>query len=758
MADPAQDNRQKGGLDIAAQREKLKASFGGGLARMRGQAPEAPSPAMQTPQTHQERPSGRLLPALMQLVEIEAHDEALAILKRDETLQEGMSHQGLTSSFVSAGLQLKIEEIALEKLKSKTLPAVALTLGGRVIILLSYDGETLSFAENNILKTLPAKGLKEFGAAVIFSIARLEEAPQSAGLSRGASHVGMGENWPGFFKAAWTNMLANERPLLYQMGAAGVLSYFMMLALPMFTMAVYDRIIPHMAMETLWALGIGVFLALCLDLALRHVRQKLQDAAGLSMAQFLEGTLFRKIMRTRLQSAPEQPVQVQHSLKELESLAGLLPQVTVSVLIDIPVFILLLTFLAYLGGPIMLVPLLGVVAVAGLQAFYFEKSAKANAAVFLAGQKQLGFIHEVIEGLERNKALNATSFLSRQWERLMGDYAMKAHESRHMSALLSQTSLILTQMVILFVLIVGVYQVRDGAMSMGALIASILLVGRAVSPMTMCVSSLMRLMQMQKTIGWIDAMMAAPEESAARQAKVSPRPSFAFENVSLTYEGAHRPALHGLNLAITAGEKIAVIGRTGSGKSSLLRLLARLDEPSGGMIRLDGYNIVQYDPSVVRLMAGYCGQTPTRFDGTIWHNLTFGLSQVNEAAMERACRITGVAGFVASQPEGYGFKVGPRGERLSGGERQAIALARSLAVSPKLLLLDEPTAPFDTQGEQEFIAGLASMLEGRTLIIATHRLPILKLVDRVILLDKGQVVADGSRQEVIAKLTRAAGQ
>ena len=535
---------------------------------------------------------------------------------------------------------------------------------------------------------------------------------------------------------------------------ASAIGYVLMLALPLFTMAVYDRVIPHMAMETLWALGIGVILALVLDFALRNVRLRLSDAVSLSATNFLQGLLFHKILRTRSQHAPQQPAPVQQGLREIECLAQLMPQAIVSLAIDAPFFLALVMFLAVLGGPIALAPLVGLCGVCLLQLLHFRNAAKSNGALFQTGQKQAGLVGELVEGLDRIKALGAVAHVSKLWDRLTGSHLMQLHENRVTGGLTAQGGVIVTQLVTVMVLIIGVYEVRAGQMSMGALIACILLVGRTVAPMAACVTLIMRLMHMKKTISWLDEIMTAKDESVAGEAKANPCPDYAFENVSFAYEGSERPSLANLTFRINHGERIAIIGRSGSGKSTLLKLLARIEEPSGGLLRLDGFNIVQYEASRVRAMAGYAAQSPVLFEGSLWQNLTFGMQSPDRADVEQICRMTGVARFAADHPEGFGMQVGARGERLSGGERQAVALARTLLSSPDMLLLDEPTAAFDTQGEEEFILGLAAWLGQRSLVIATHRLPVLKLVDRIILLDKGQVVADGSRQDVLEKLSR----
>ena len=625
------------------------------------------------------------------------------------------------------------------------MPCAALLPDGRVLILLGWDGQKLQCAEGQRIISLSKERLKTLGKATFFQLKELH----------GSQMVENGATWQGFYKASWAYLANNERQLLGLMALCAGLSYILMLAVPLFTMAVYDRVIPHLAFETLWALAIGVVVALGVDFMLRNVRHTLQDAAGLSLNSYFQGLIVRQLFGARPDSLETSSQGVQQAVREVEGFSLLVPVALVAVAIDFPFFLVLLGFVATLGGPVMLAPLVAVIGVCLLQALSFKKASKSNSELYKQTQERQGLALEMVEGRERIKALGAAGTFSKRWQRNIGKISRTGHESRHLAAVMGQANMVVTQLVIVAVLIIGTYQVAASKMSMGALIACILIIGRSVGPVTAAVISVMRLFHMSGSFAEVNRLIAATQEPGQAFAKPALKANIHFENVTLSYPHAHRPALNGINLTLSEGERVALIGRSGSGKSSLLKMMARLALQSQGIVRLDGYNIEQYPAHEVQSFATYAGQHPHLFAGTVWYNLTYGLENIDTQKLEEICRITGVHRFLADHPEGWGMQLGPNGEGLSGGERQALALSRSLVNAGPLLLLDEPTAAFDTQGEEEFIAAMPEFLNGRTFVLATHRLPVLKLVNRIVVLDKGRIVEDGPKDAILAKLMRA---
>jgi ATP-binding cassette subfamily C protein LapB len=309
------------------------------------------------------------------------------------------------------------------------------------------------------------------------------------------------------------------------------------------------------------------------------------------------------------------------------------------------------------------------------------------------------------------------------------------------------------------VLIIGAYEISAGNMTVGGLSTCSLLVGRIIGPIGQLVSVIHRMMQSRAMLKSLAADAKFQSEAAGDDSgamRTPTRCALRLKDVSFSYADQGTLQLDGLSCTIQPGERVAIVGRSGSGKSTLLRLIARLAEPNKGAVLLDDFDVRQYAPSDLRKALGYMGQTPGLVDDTLMRNLTFGLDRLDPARFDLMMRLTGVADFAAAHPRGFAMEVGPRGERLSGGERQSVALARVLLADPQALLLDEPTSSMDTMLEARLVKNLGEVIAGRTLIVATHRAPVLQLVDRIIWLDSGRLVADGPKAEVLTRMSGAA--
>jgi ATP-binding cassette subfamily C protein LapB len=373
----------------------------------------------------------------------------------------------------------------------------------------------------------------------------------------------------------------------------------------------------------------------------------------------------------------------------------------------------------------------------------------------LLSRLQQNTVVETIEGLETIKTASAEPLLLNKWETLADSTAYGSHMSRLAHAYAQQWIMTISQLMTILTLIVGVYEISINAMTVGALSASTMLIGRLFSPITQFVIQSQRLFQAKKTLEPLRQIMNMQIENAESHNVSLPRQfsgNFDFLNVTHSYGRDLPPSLREVTLTIKRGERVGIIGKIGSGKSTLLRLIVRLLEPTEGAIRLDGYDIRQFAPRAIRSKVAYMKQDAALFDDTVKANLLLGLTNPDQDKVNQAVVISGVMNFVARSPEGYGFRVGPRGERLSGGERQAVGLARVLAADPDVLLLDEPTASMDNTTERSIINGLSSWLDGKTLVVATHRAALLDLVDRVILMHDGRIVADGPKDQVLRKL------
>jgi ATP-binding cassette, subfamily C, bacterial LapB len=365
-----------------------------------------------------------------------------------------------------------------------------------------------------------------------------------------------------------------------------------------------------------------------------------------------------------------------------------------------------------------------------------------------------------VESLESTKVTAAEGKVLRHYEQNADALGYSGHIARLWSGFSNNATLIVSQLITIAVIVVGVFGIGTGSLTVGSLTACTLLVGRAIGPIGQMVALHYRLKHSKHVLEKLDNFLSRPSEEAGDKSRAYVRPQsmrIDCQNLSFQYAGEQAPALSDLNFTIQPGEKIGLIGKSGSGKSTFLRLVPRLYVPSGGNLLIGGQDIRQYHPRALRENMGFMRQDPILYDDTIRANITYGLDSVDEGQFERAVTLSGVKDFAAKHPQGFGYKVGPRGEKLSGGERQAVWLARALLVQPKILILDEPTASMDSSLESFVIQQLKAHLpRDTTLIMATHRAPVLELCDRVIWFDNGKIIADGATREVLGKLNGAA--
>lgn len=565
-----------------------------------------------------------------------------------------------------------------------------------------------------------------------------------------------------FFKAIAREAYEKHQRLFTLLLLAGVISNLLTLALPLFSMSVYDRVVPHLAFETLWALGLGVLIAIMVDLAVRFVRLKLVDAISLAVSLKLQAQLYRRLVTSRLDATPRTPGTAAQVVRDVDTMAQLMPAMAVGLLVDLPFFFLLCVFLYALGGPTVLAPLFGVCLLVLVHWLAHRAGHEASAANGQHLRTQVNQVAESVAAIETIKATRMEHLLMDRWERHTDQAGFSAHQLRLWTGFASTASMVVTQVVIVAVIMIGVYQIAQGGMTVGALVASTIIVGRALQPIAALVGLFERGAHLARSAIGATHMLNLPVERGGDRTRATSKTvdgRFDLTGVSFSYPGDARPILDGIEIHIEPGERVGLIGRVGSGKSTLLRLLARFHDASNGTILIDGFDARQTSPRELREAIGYMRQDPALIDDTLRGNLTLGLGDVDRETFDLIADVSGVRDFAARHPKGYGLEVGPRGERLSGGERQMVALARTLMARPNVMLLDEPTAAMDNTLEARVVKQLKAHIGDRTLIIATHRAPVLALVDRLIWLDGGRVLADGPKDQVLKRLGAAeAGQ
>jgi ATP-binding cassette subfamily C protein LapB len=545
-----------------------------------------------------------------------------------------------------------------------------------------------------------------------------------------------------------------------QVALAALFINLLALVSPLFVMNVYDRVLPNQAIATLWVLALGVSGAILFDLILKSARAALIDYAGRAVDLKLSYVLFEKVLHATLASRPSSTGDYANRVTQYEFVREFFTSNTISVIID-TVFVFVFLIVIYsLAGWIVVIPALAFLLSIGIG---FVAQARIGRRVATAAndstQKQ-ALLVETISTIETVKSLGAEKHLLRRWHELAKRASRTSEQIKQISAAAANSTQFVQQLVSVTIIIAGAYQFAAGNMSSGAIIATVMLSSRAVSPLGQIAMTLARLRQAILSLRILNSVMAQPEDRPDSAGFVNREVcggGFAFQSVSFAYPGTDLKVLNELTFAIRPGERVGIIGKIGSGKTTVGRLLGGLYPPSSGHLLIDGVDVRQYHPAVVRAAVSVVSQSADLFSGTIKENLLMGRPDATDADIIEVSQLTGVDDFVARHPRGYDMPVGERGSNLSGGQRQAVAIARLLLSRPKIVFLDEPSGAMDLASEKLLISQLKTALApGMTVIISTHRHSMLDLVDRLIVLDQGRVIADGPKDAVIERLQKKA--
>lgn len=645
------------------------------------------------------------------------------------------------------GLETRLETRRAASFRPADLPAIVLTSAGAGRLLLARRGDVFEArgAEGDYPISLEALAREESGSVFLIREKAADEPDEEEA----------GDPAKGVMRHMWTR----QRGLLIQLLLAAAFSNMMLLALPIYTGLVYDRVIPHSAFDTLWAISIGMTLALLGDLVMRGVRLKLQDALSARASAVIQARVTRRLMEVRMSDAPRSAGAVTMRLRELDNLTQIAPMFMTGVLIDAPFLALVFALIYIDGGPVLFAPMLGLAALWAIHQLTHRAAKSEQAKVTRLANLQTNKMIEAIDNLEAVKLARVEGRMIGRFERIFDEYSHASHVVKLWNGVGAYANLSVGQFMVVLVMVIGVYQVSAGAMTMGGLSSCSLLAGRIINPMGQLIVVLHKMMQSRATLKALTGGGTGRSEAAGDVSGALGAPSrgaLRLQGVGFNYPGQTSPQLNDVSFSIQPGERVAIIGRSGSGKTTLLRLLTRLLEPDRGAVLIDEIDARQYAPADIRRSFGFMSQSPGLFDDTLAANLALGGGALDAAIIEEVAKLTGVADFASRHPNGYSMPVGPRGERLSGGERQSVALARLLLADPLAVILDEPTAAMDTMLEARFVRDFRAYLGPRTLIVATHRAPILELVDRLIWLEGGKVIADGPKADVLRRMSGAA--
>ena len=533
---------------------------------------------------------------------------------------------------------------------------------------------------------------------------------------------------------------------------AAAVSNFLGLSSSLFIMVVYDRVVPNQAIESLIALTIGVLIALGFDFLIKMLRANFIDRAGKKADSRMSRLIFTQLMSMNLATKNEKSGALASTVREFESLRDFFTSATLVAVVDLPFIFLFIYIISLIGGPLALIPLVCVPVVMLTGIIVQPFLANLSVEGMKTGMSKQGVLVETLNGLETIKATGSAGLMRKRFEEASNAQSDLGFRSRMISQFAINSAASVQQFAQIAIIFYGVFLIQDGIVTMGALIAVVILAGRTLAPLSQLANALTRVNSARTAYRSINDLMKKPKDGGNIENPLS-RPNLKgeveFKNVTFTYPGGNEPTLKDLSFKIMQGEKVAILGKMGSGKSTIARLLAGLYEPDVGSILIDGVDIRQIDGADLRRNVGFMLQDTWLFSGSVKENIQMGFVQYSDEHILETARLAGVDDFVRQNPAGYDFQLKERGEGLSGGQRQSINLARAILHHPALLILDEPTSSMDTATEKMVLDNLNVWMDDKTLIAITHRNTLVKLASRVLVIDRGVLVADDTPEELM---------
>ena len=667
-----------------------------------------------------------------------------AVRDLPELTSEAFDPKSAVSALRHVGFEATYGEMKIKKLRATHCPAIGFLKSGEAIVVHAFgeDGKVhlrrFSADDTFVEELVPLKDLDTYLQPYFVLARRVHAAAKVKGKN----------DW------FWGSLL--EGKWLYgQVLVAAAITNFLGLSTSLFIMVVYDRVVPNEAIESLIALTIGVLIALAFDFIIKTLRAQFVDKAGKRADARMSRLIFDKILNMRLDNRRQKSGAVASIVREFDTLREFFTSATLVAVVDLPFIFLFIWVISLISGPLALVPLIAVplVILSGvvIQPF-LARIAESSMQTNMSKQSVLV---ETLNGLETVQATGSGRLMRRRFEEASDAQSDLGLKNRMLSNFAINSAASVQQLAQIATIFYGVFLIQDGTITMGAMIAAVILGGRTLAPLSQLASAMSRANGARQAYSSLSAVMNddADQQNLTRSRLSRPHLSGAveFKNVSYTFPGASSPIIRNLSLKIPAGQKIAIVGRMGSGKSTMSRLIAGLIEPSEGSVLIDGVDIRQIDKSDVRRNVGVMLQETWLFSGTVKENLQMGFYEYDDAHVLNIAKISGVDDFVASHPQGYDMELRERGEGLSGGQRQSINLARALLHDPNLLVLDEPTSSMDTATEKFVIGRLKAWAGARTLVMVTHRNTLLELADRVLVMDQGAVVTDTTPEKLKAQ-------
>jgi len=646
----------------------------------------------------------------------------------------------ITRALARAGLKARVTEMALDELSTRLLPALLILKDGSTLLLTGWkerQARVLLPEVDGGEQLLPFEQLADLyeGTAVLARPKYQEDGRAESFAQRQEEHWLLGP-----VKRCW--------PAFAEVGVASLVANILAVSTALFALQVYDRVVPNDAFETLFVLASGVIIALFLEFVLKTLRAYLLDVAGKRLDLQLSSRLFDQVMQIRLDARPRSTGAFSSQVREFESIREFFTASTAATISDLPFILLFLALIAYIGGPVVWVPVAAIAFMLVPSLLMQRKLAELSRANLREGAVKHGLLLETIENLETVKATHAEGRNVGIWEQLTAQLSEDNVRLRRLTSLLGHGAGMAQQLCYVFVVIVGVFQISQGTLTVGGLIACTMLASRTIAPINKVTGILVRWQHVKVAMEGLDSLMDAPvERPAGRQFARKPQlqGNYALSGLQFRYGDDAAPVLNIDNLEIKAGTHVILLGANGAGKSSLLRLLAGLSDPTAGSLRLDDVSLSQIEPADRRRAIGYLPQDTALFHGTLRDNLLLDGECHSDEALYEALDATGLGEAVRAHPLGLDMPISGN-DSVSGGQRQAIGLTRLLLQDPQIVLMDEPTAAFDQASEVRVIRYLKNWLKGRTVVMSTHKRSMLVLGERGIVLKNGKVSMDGPLQ------------
>jgi ATP-binding cassette subfamily C protein LapB len=656
---------------------------------------------------------------------------------------------GFTRAAERAGFKSRLVKKELKRFSSLLLPAILLLKDHGACILLSIDEEQQSarvlIPEMRLGEdTVSLEELEELYIGYAFL---LKHQYHFDFKKHSVSHEKKG-HW-------FWGTLARFKDIYVDVIIASILINLFVLATPLFTLNVYDRVIPNNATGTLWTLAFGVVFIFFMDTVLRTMRSHYLDIASQKGGIIMSSMMFEKVLNNKLDSKPKSVGYFAQNLKDFEGLNNFFSSVSMTVLIDLPFAIIFLVVIGWIAGIVVLVPLFTIILLL-LNAYYVMRILKDNIQEMHDAYKlKNGILIESLGALETIKTLGTSGLAQWRWEETNGDIAVKNKKLQMRSHVIRNITDFLTKFNTIIVVIVSVYQIQSQSMTMGGLLAVMILTGKVVGSVRQIPSLLIQYESVRGTYKELQEIMDMPVEKDSEKSYIGMscvEGNITFDHVSYSYPGEESLSIKDISFTIKAGEKVAIVGRMGAGKSTVQKLIMKLYEADEGSVLIDGIDIKQIEPADLRKGIVYVPQNITLFNGTIRENIAFRAPYSPDKQIIKAAQFSGCMDFINKHPQGFAMLVGEKGENLSGGQKQTVGIARAFLVPGNIILLDEPTNSMDGVTEKKFIANLKEHLADETLIVISHKNSILELVDRIIVMENGKIIMDGPKEEILGCL------